>query len=251
MLDELAVRNLGIITSARIEPGSGFAVVTGETGAGKTMLLGALRLLIGENARSDLVGPDGEETVVEGRFVFDGVETTVSRRVTDGRSRAYLDGSMVPAKAVAERVGPLVEIVGQHDQLSLTNPAELRRLIDCGLAQSDVLDTYRIAWDHLKQVEAARRQLGGDRRALERELDLLTYQLDEITEARFEAGEDVSLEAQASRLANVDELRNNLGAARQALQSADDALGPAVDGRPPSTLIWWAWRPWRRVWRPN
>ncbi len=229
MLDELAVRNLGIISSARIEPGRGFAVISGETGAGKTMLLGALRLLIGENARSDLIGPHAEETVVEGRFVLDDVEITVSRRVTEGRSRAYLDGSMVPVKAVAERIGASVEIVGQHDQLSLTNQAELRRLIDCGIAKSGVVEDYRTAWAHLQQIENARRQLGGDRRALERELDLLSYQLDEINEAKFATGDDALLEAQASRLANADELRNSLGSGQQALERADEALGPAVD----------------------
>ena len=101
MLDELSVTNLGVIASTRIEPGNGMVVVTGETGAGKTMLLGALRLLMGASARSDSIGPDGDEALVEGRFLIGDEELVVSRRVTEGRSRAYMAGGMVSARASA------------------------------------------------------------------------------------------------------------------------------------------------------
>jgi DNA repair protein RecN (Recombination protein N) len=228
MLDELAVRNLGIISDARIEPVSGFVVVTGETGAGKTMLLGALRLLIGEPARTDLIGPDGDEAVVDGRFIADGVETTVSRRITSGRSRAYLDGSMAPAKAIGERVGALVEIVGQHDQLALTHAAELRALVDTRLESNAPREAYQAAWERLHQVEVTRRQLGGDQRALERELDLLTYQVEEIAGSGFESGDDTRLEQEAARLGNADDLKLALGTALDSLDSADDGVGVAV-----------------------
>lgn len=97
MLDELIVENLGLIAHAHLEPGPGLVAVTGETGAGKTLLLGALRLLRGDTARRDRIGPAGEEIRVEGRFVLDGDEIIVARRVGASRSRAYLDGSMVPA----------------------------------------------------------------------------------------------------------------------------------------------------------
>ena len=91
MLDELAVSNLGVIGKARLEPGPGMVVVTGETGAGKTLLLGALRMLLGGSARSDQIGPAGDEARVEGRFLIDDEELVVARRLTEGRSRAYLD----------------------------------------------------------------------------------------------------------------------------------------------------------------
>ena len=128
MLDELSVTNLGVIASTRIEPGNGMVVVTGETGAGKTMLLGALRLLMGASARSDSIGPDGDEALVEGRFLIGDEELVVSRRVTEGRSRAYMAGGMVSARALSDRLDTHVEIVGQHDQLSLVRPREARRL---------------------------------------------------------------------------------------------------------------------------
>ena len=101
MLDELSVTNLGIISSARITPGPGMVVVSGETGAGKTLLLGALRLLTGAPARAGLIGPGGEEAVVEGRFILDGGETAAARRIHARGSRAYLDGAMVPVSTFA------------------------------------------------------------------------------------------------------------------------------------------------------
>ena len=96
MLDELSVTNLGIIASARIAPGPGMVVVSGETGAGKTLLLGALRLLTGAPARSGLIGPHGTEATVEGRFLADGEELIVSRRIHGRGSRSYINGGMGP-----------------------------------------------------------------------------------------------------------------------------------------------------------
>ena len=103
MIDELVVRNLGVIESARIEPSSGLTVITGETGTGKTLLLGALRLLLGGEANSALVGPFGPEAVVEGRFVdSDSEEVGAGRRLPrDGRSRAYVDGSLASARTIS------------------------------------------------------------------------------------------------------------------------------------------------------
>ena len=123
-LDELALTNLGVIDSARIEPTPGLVVVTGETGAGKTLLLGAIELLLGLPARSGLITAGSDDATVEGRFLVDGEEITVTRRLArEGRSRAYLDGSMVPLKVVAERIADLVEIVAQGDQFALRSSA--------------------------------------------------------------------------------------------------------------------------------
>ncbi|HSJ27376.1 MAG TPA: AAA family ATPase, partial [Acidimicrobiia bacterium] len=101
MIDELVVRNLGVIREARLELGAGLTVVTGETGAGKTLLLGALRMLLGADARSDLVGPFGDEASVEGRLLVGEKELGAGRRLRRGaRSRAYLDGSIASAEAL-------------------------------------------------------------------------------------------------------------------------------------------------------
>ncbi|NNC74268.1 MAG: AAA family ATPase, partial [Acidimicrobiia bacterium] len=129
MLDELSVSNLGLITEARIEPGPGLVVVTGETGTGKTLLLGALRLLRGETARKDRVGPHGDEARVEARFVGD-AELVAARRVTSTRSRGYIDGQMTTASELSSRVGRLVELVAQHEHQTLTTSDGVRRLVD-------------------------------------------------------------------------------------------------------------------------
>ena len=228
MLDELSVTNLGIIASARIEPGPGMVVVSGETGAGKTLLLGALRLLTGAPARSGLIGPHGTEATVEGRFLVDGKELIVSRRIHGRGSRSYINGGMVPARVLSERLEGSVEIVGQHDPLSLTRPRSLRNLIDLRLESPDHLVVYRSAWNRARELESAAASLGGDLRALEREMGLLTYQIREIEQAGFRIGEDEELEQLANRLGNAEEIRELLAGTRRDLAAARDRVGPAV-----------------------
>ncbi len=232
MLDELIVRNLGVISSARIQPGPGFTVITGETGTGKTILVGALRMLLGGAARSDLVGPFGEEAAVEGRFVgHDGAEIVAGRRLSrNGRSRAYLDSSMASAAALDQATAGLVDIVGQHDQLSLTRSSEVRRLVDGLLDENGrrTLAEYQDAWEHLRALRSTREALGGDRPGLERERMLAEQQAAEIAGARIDVAEEEALEHKLTRLRHADQLRENLGRAAGALDPARDGLGRAV-----------------------
>lgn len=232
MLDELVVRNLALIEEARIFPGRGLVVVSGETGTGKTVLLGALRLLMGLDARPDLVGPFGDEAVVEGRFVVDDEELAVSRRIPrDGRSRSYLNGAIASTQVLAERLSGTVEIVGQHDQLTLTRPAEIRRLLDGMLDEKGrvALNDYRLARNRWLGVEEARRALGGDKRALARELELTRFQAEEIAAAGFSRGDDQTLAKRASRLANAEALALHLAGATQRSDSASESVGFVVD----------------------
>ncbi|MBN2114340.1 MAG: hypothetical protein JW785_09460, partial [Acidimicrobiia bacterium] len=233
MLDELLVENLGLIAAARVAPGPGLVAVTGETGAGKTLLLGALRLLRGDPARSDRIGPAGLETRVEGRFVFAGRELAAARRLEEGRSRAYLDGSIVPRRILEERLQGLVEIVAQHEHVGLGRDAAVRSMVDAALddAGRDDRDAYRRAWEEWQTIVSDRAALGGDRRALERELDLSRHQAREIAAAGVSPGEDAELAQRVARLRHAQEIAENLAAAHAAL-SADggglDALGAAV-----------------------
>jgi DNA repair protein RecN (Recombination protein N) len=232
MLAELVVRNLALIEEARILPGRGLVVVSGETGAGKTLLLGALRLLTGAEARGSQVGPFGEEAVVEGRFLLNGEEIIASRRLPrDGRSRAYLNGSLASNQLLAETLGDRVEIVGQHDQLTITRPAETRALVDLRLDQrgARLREAYSKAWEDMRRVEADRQALGGDLRGLARELDLVRYQTAEIEAARLEPGEDLVLERAASRLRHAESLATSLGAAAEASLAAAESMGLAVE----------------------
>ena len=233
MLEELHVSNLGLIAEARVEPGPGLVVVTGETGAGKTMLLGALGLLGGESARRDRVGPAADAALVEGRFVDgEGAETVVARRVTaEGRSRAYEDGAMVTARHLADVVGPRIEIVAQHDALRLARSGGILALVDGALGAQDLLEDYGAAWNELQRLRQEKHELGGDPRALERELDAARLQAEEIAAANLEPEEISTLSASASRLRNAEELAAGLGAAHGAFtQDAGvlDRLGDAI-----------------------
>jgi DNA repair protein RecN (Recombination protein N) len=228
MLDELSVQNLGIIQSARLEPGPGLVAVTGETGAGKTLLLGALRLLRGDTAHTDRVGPHAEEALVEGRFVFDTDEVAVARRMGGTRSRAYLDGSMVPARTLAERLVPRIEIVAQHEHVTLGRESTLRRIIDDRLDEAGrtAREEYDATYSELVALESEADQLGGDQRLLARELDLLRHQVAEIEGSGVTPEEDETLAGRLRRLRHAGEISESLSAAHSAL-IADDA---AVDG---------------------
>jgi len=230
VLDELVVENLGIIERAHLQPGPGLVVFTGETGTGKTMLLGALRLLVGGTARADLIGPYGDEARVEGRFLLgDGEEIVVARAVAVGRSRAYVNGNMVTASTLEELTSSLVEMVAQHEKHLLGRPAGVRALIDRALPPKarELLGEYRLAWDALAALRADRGRLGGDRRALERERDLVQYQADEISSAGFSAGDDEQLAIDAARLRHAEELAARLGEARVAIEQAAEQAGGA------------------------
>ena len=233
MLDELIVANLGIIEHAHLEPGEGLVVVTGETGAGKTMLLGALRLLMGATGRREWVGPFGDEAVVDGRFLMGEDEVTLRRRVTaEGRSKAYVDGAMVPARALAERTTDSIEVVGQHDHMLLTSPGGARRLVDGALddAGTKRQDAYRLAWDELVLIRQRLELLGGGRRELERELEMVRFQAEEITDAGFETDDEEELTIRVARLRNAEDLAEGLAAVNGALgdEGVMDRLGSAI-----------------------
>jgi DNA repair protein RecN (Recombination protein N) len=214
MLDELIVENLGIIEHAHLEPGAGFVVISGETGAGKTMLLGALRLLMGTQSRREFVGAFGAEAVVDGRLVLAGDEVTLRRRVTgEGRSKAYVDGAMVPAKALSERTEGHIEVVGQHDHMLLTSATGARILVDGALEAGGKRsrEDYRLAWDALVEMRQRLELLGGSRRELERELEVVRFQAEEIAAAGFSADEEEELNTRVARLRNAEQLASGFG----------------------------------------
>ncbi len=231
MLDELVVRNLGVLREARLEPGPGFTVITGETGTGKTILLGALRLLLGKAARMDLIGPFDREATAEGRFLLGDREIAAGRRMAEGgRSRAYLNGAMASAAALDHAIGGLVEIIAQHDQLSLTRTSEVRALIDARLDRrgQEARTSYSQAWERRRRLLEDLQLLGGDRPALERERDLLSHQVDEIERSGFASGDEDVLATQLARLRNAGELREHLERSWEGLEEAREAVGRAV-----------------------
>lgn len=230
MLGHLRVVNLGVLQDASMEPSPGFTVVTGETGAGKTLLLGGLRLILGGSTDANAVGPFADTSHAEGLFVEETAELGASRVVpSEGRSRAYLEGSIVSAATLGERLGSLVEIVGQHDQLAITRRAHLLDLLDGSLGSDREERTrYSAAWDALGDALKRQELLGGDEVELTRELDLARYQASEISAAGLEPGLDATLEVEVSRLRNVEEIQENLRETRHLTDQMAEMAGELV-----------------------
>ena len=230
MLEHLRVVNLGVLEDAGIDPSAGFTVITGETGAGKTLLLGGLRLILGGKADPGAVGPYGEQAQADG-LIYGDSEIGASRIVPrEGRSRAHLDGTIVSAATLEERLGSLVVIVGQHDQLSITRPSHLLKLIDAALDDRglEARSAYDDAWDGFQRALAKRERLGGDQIALVRELDLARYQSTEIASAGLRPGLDEQLESDVSRLRNIEEIRDHLAESVRLVEAVADQVGEVV-----------------------
>lgn len=224
MLVELAVRDLGVIEELRLQLGPGLVAVTGETGAGKTMIIEALDLLLGGRADPSRVRPGATEAVVEGLFA-DGDGECVLRRVVaaQGRSRGYVDGALATAAELAERGAALVEIHGQHAQQSLVTTSSQRAALDRWAG----VDTghWRAAVARRRQLEDERDRLGGDPRLRAREMDLVRYELEELVGAAVDdPAEDDRLRAEEELLGDATELRAAGAAAVSALYADDGAL---------------------------
>ena len=203
MLLELSVTNLGVIGHVTLRLPGGLIALTGETGAGKTLLVDAIDLLVGGRAHPGLVRPGCDEAIVDGRFELAGEELIVSRVVpADGRSRAYINGRPATAGSLAELGARLVDLHGQHDHQSLLGVE----------AQRDALDRFgrvdlrrlQAARGALRELELALSDVGGDPRTRARELDLLRYQVDEIDAASLlDPDEDTRLEQAEDTLAHA------------------------------------------------
>ena len=203
MLTELAVRDLGVIDELRVVLGEGMTAVTGETGAGKTLVVGAIDLLTGGRADAALVRPGALQAEIEGRFVTGDDETVVCRVIpSDGRSRAYIDGHLATVGALGALGRELIDLHGQHTHQSLLRGAVQRAALD----RFGSVDTARLASliDDLRAVDAGLSELGGDARARFREIDLLRHQLAEIDGAAIsDAHEDERLDRDESVLADA------------------------------------------------
>jgi DNA repair protein RecN (Recombination protein N) len=230
MLTELHVENLGVIEQARLVLGPGLTALTGETGAGKTMLVEAIELLVGARAEALLVRPGTREAVVEGRFVIGDDEIVLGRAVpADGRSRAYRDGRLATVATLSEEGSRLVDLHGQHAHQSLLGTATQRAALDrfAGVDHAPLV-AARLRLRGTQQELAA---LGGDERARAREIDLLRFQVAELAAAALaDPHEDEHLDAEEDLLAGAVAHRE-AGARALALLSDEggrDALGLAL-----------------------
>jgi DNA repair protein RecN (Recombination protein N) len=200
---ELVVKNLGVIEDASIVFGEGMTAITGETGAGKTLLVTALQLLSGGRSDSSLVGIFGEEATIEGRFICDEDEVILRRIIPkEGRSRAYLNGELSTVGLLQEFTAPIVEIHGQHGYSGLTQRDNQRNALDA-FASIDTtqLENYRIEENSLNAILD---ELGGADGNRGKELELYKFQAAEIDEAEIvDSSEDERLRAEELLLGDV------------------------------------------------
>ncbi len=226
MLEELHVRNLALIDEVWLGFANGMTVLTGETGAGKTALVGALKLLVGERADAMLVKSGAAEALVEGRFVVDGVEVVARRRVgADGRSRCTIDEEMSTVSALASRLGPLVDLHGQHDHQALLSPASHASYLDrhAGAAVSDALSAYRHGYECYAAAVKARDERREAMADSERQADYLRFVVSEIADTAVRAGEDAELQARLPGLRHAERLTEAVGNAVLALRGEGGA----------------------------
>ncbi|GAA1785615.1 DNA repair protein RecN [Agromyces lapidis] len=248
MIEELGIRDLGVIAEATLPLGAGFTAVTGETGAGKTMVVTALGLLLGARSDAGAVRSGAKQAWVEGRWLV-ADEGPIAERVADtggeieagelllgrsvsseGRSRAVVGGRSAPVGVLADLGDELVVVHGQADQQRLRSAVAQREALDrfAGPTLAATLDEYRAVYEAWRADATELTRLRDDHEARAREAEALRADLDAIEAADPQPGEDVELSERADRLSNLEELRIEAAQAR-ALLSADEVVDDAPD----------------------
>ena len=245
MIEEIRIENLGVIAAARVPLAPGLTAITGETGAGKTMLLTGLDLLLGGRADAARVRAGADQATAEGCFVVDrgsavaeraaeagaeidddGTLTVLRTVAAAGRSRAHLGGRTVPQALLAELAEHLVTVHGQADQARLRSPARQRAALDAfaGSAHGRRLKEYRAAWSERQRVTAELDDLVGHAQERTREAELLRLGLAEVERVEPQPGEDLELAAEAERLGHAEDLRMAAEAAHAAISGSEESL---------------------------
>ncbi len=239
MLTELRIQNFAIIDKLELKFGPGLIILTGETGAGKSIILDAVTMLLGGRAETTVVRSEAENAFVEGLFSLKGPEkdalheilkreellddedyVTLTREVRrEGRSVARVNGRTVNVSLLKELGALLVDIHGQSEHLSLLDTQAHLNLLDCYADVGDALKEYRQSYHKLLAVRHELKELRQAQADAERRIDFLTYQADEIEAARLKRGEDEELKLERDKLANAESLAEY---AQQALTALDD-----------------------------
>ncbi|MCR2819981.1 DNA repair protein RecN [Microbacterium sp. zg.Y1090] len=253
MIEEIRLRDLGVIAQATLPMGRGFTAITGETGAGKTMVVTGLGLLLGQRADSGAVRSGAAQASVEGTWIVP-EDGAVAERVreaggdlepigggdaelylgrtlsSEGRSRATVGGRTAPAGVLADLADQLVVVHGQSDQLRLRSSVAQRDALDRfgGAPVADALAAYREAYETWRGLDAELTHLTGESDTRAREAEELRLLLADIERVDPQPGEDDELARRAERLSHVEELRIAAASAHTALSSDDDAPDVAV-----------------------
>jgi DNA repair protein RecN (Recombination protein N) len=241
MLTELRIKNFAIIESLTLPLARGFNVLSGETGAGKSIIVGALGLLLGERANADVIRTGAERATVEGVFDIadrpeiralldergidvDDATVVLKREVATGRARAWINGTTVNAGLLADVGRQLVNLHGQHEAQTLLDPEAQRKILDAFAGATEQAVAVRRAHGELSSIIHEISDLTKRRADAERRADYLRHVTKEIAEAQLVEGEDVKLEDEARRLENAEELRALAGGLAGALDGEEDTV---------------------------
>ncbi|MDY2778103.1 MAG: AAA family ATPase [Collinsella sp.] len=230
MIDELHVENLALIREATLVPGPGLTVLTGETGAGKTALLSALKLITGERADASSVREGEDALLVEGRFFLDAEDPdglSATRSVSaDGRSRVKIDGSIASVRELAERVGPIVDLCGQHEHQSLLDPQSHVLMVDAWAADdiAPALEEYRLCLQAAREGSRELDRVMAAARAESARVEEARFVVERISEVDPREGELEELEESLPRAEHAEALASAANDAQSALSDEGGAL---------------------------
>lgn len=246
MLIELRIENFAVIEGLAVRLDPGLNVLTGETGAGKSIIVGALALLLGERASTDTVRAGADRAVVEGVFDVEDREDILSilrdqgldaedgllilRRevAVEGRNRAWINGAASTAGLVGELGSRLVDLHGQHEHQALLRNADQRDILDAFGGHDTLVTEMAEAHHELTAVRRELQDLEARRREIEQRADFLRFQLDEIDEAEVDPGEEEELEAESRRLEHAEDLARLSEGLSQGLYEGEASVTEAL-----------------------
>ncbi|HTI42375.1 MAG TPA: DNA repair protein RecN [Vicinamibacterales bacterium] len=232
MLRFLRIRNLAVIEAVEVEFDSGFNVLTGETGAGKSILVEAVGLLLGARASADLVRTGEAQATIEAIFEgLNGQELIVRREISNqGRSRSFLNGALATASALRDLAARMVELHGQHEHQALLDPLSHLPLLDEYAELGDVAGRVAAAWTKVRTLREQLERSRMDAREKSARLDLIAFQLGEIEKSVPKAGEDEELAATKQVLASAERIQRLCQESYSALYDSDDAVLAGLGG---------------------
>ena len=244
MLSSLQIENVAVIQKANVHFEKGLNVLTGETGAGKSILIDSINAILGNRTSKDLVRTGAAKAVIRAAFedvpsaVLDSLEKAgyerseallLSREITaEGKSTCRINGMPATASVLRELCGGLININGQHDSVGLLNPARHEGILDAYAQNSAEYQAYYAIYRELVSVKKALDAMITDESEKQRRIDLLSYQVQEIDDAGLTAGEEQTLESRRKVLANASTIRDRIAQCYALLSGGDEAPG-AVD----------------------
>lgn len=247
MLLSIYIENIALIKKLSLEPAGGFCAFTGETGAGKSIIIDSLGLLCGARSDKDIIRTGEDEALVEGIFSVNDKKTleilealeispeedgsiTVSRRLSrDGRSGAKINGRSVPLSRLRGATAQLLSIHGQQDTQAFADTARQLGMLDSFARNGDLFDAYKTKYSAYKDIKRRLDELTSDSRERELRLDMLRYRVSELKKANVKQGEKKDLEEQRRRLANSEKIISRCSEAYDALYGREGSAAETLD----------------------